>query len=654
MANPLSWFDSSDYMPHGMCYLWEPGIMSLHVVSDVTIGLAYFSIPALLFHVVRKRGDESYTFLARLFALFIVLCGATHFFAVYAVWVPEYMVDGLLKAATAIVSVWTAIVLWRLAPQLIALPSPDSLQKANAELRREIAERQRIERERDFERQRNQRILQAASDGLLALDDQGRVMFTNPAARRILRLPSLAILGQDAKGLLDLDDGQEQQHPIDLAMAGKQAGAREMSLRHVDGGKLQVLITVTPMTPGDEDDTMRALICLSDITDRKLAQDNLVRAQRMESLGQLAGGLAHDFNNLLMVVSGNIELLARRLQDLPDARGRLDQILRAVRRGAALTNRLLVMSRRHDSAPTRVDPNVILDDLSGVLGSTLGEAVTLILEVPARLPHIIADPAEFEASLVNLALNARDAMAEQGRLTIAARRRILGQDEPSAPADLPPGNYLEIVVSDTGPGIRPEVLEHMFEPFFTTKERGQGSGLGLTMVHAFAIRAGGAITVDSTPGKGTAFHLFIPSVEDDMALSAAEAAPDMSSGNVLVLVVEDQHAVREMTTAMLEELGYRVIASEDGATALEMLAATPEVAILLTDVIMPGGLTGPDVARKALRMRPDLKIVFCSGYASDKLREFDDLPGGALSLRKPFRLSELSRMMHLALTDGRD
>lgn len=651
MDTVVNWLDSSAYMPHGHCYLWEPGLLGLHAGSDALIALAYFSIPALLWYVVRKRGDEVYSSLALMFAAFIVLCGSTHLMAVYTIWVPAYLPDGLVKAATAAVSVMTAFVLWRMTPVLIGIPRPDALEAANRELLAEAAERRRAERERDAERVRSIRILEATSDAILAIDGEGRVRFANRSSGTLLGRSAAGLVGERAADVLILGrpDTSGGGDGIETVLAEARLGhaePRHMVIRRLSGELRHVLASATPIEDGGEDEAMSVVVSLADITAARTAQEAIARAERIDALGRFAGGFAHDFNNLLTVISGNIEITRRRLADRPDLTRRLDPVLAAARRGAAMTRRLLMMSRQHNAAPRRVELDRFMAELEILIGSTVGEAVSLTI-APAPGLAVDVDPAELEAAILNLALNARDAMAEGGTLTIALRPV---EREPGSPGPLPAGSFVEIAVTDTGTGIPEETLGRIFEPFFTTKEIGHGSGLGLSMVHGFAERCGGGVTVESAVGQGTTVRLLLPRAGAAGAATGARA--DRDAGPALapmtVLVVEDQDMVREMTAGMVEEMGLVALTAADGPSALTMLARHPEIALLLTDVILPGGLDGAELAARARELRPELVVVLCSGYPADKLQRVD-MAAGLPLLRKPFGLRELGEALRGAI-----
>jgi signal transduction histidine kinase len=367
-------------------------------------------------------------------------------------------------------------------------------------------------------------------------------------------------------------------------------------------------------------------------------EEQLAHAQRLESVGQLTGGIAHDFNNMLTVISGNLQILEDELADRPAAREIVGNALRAAGRGADLTHKLLVFARRQRLAPRASDPHKLLEELASMLRRTLGESVQLAIHVAAGVAPVFADPAQLESALVNLALNARDAMPRGGELTLTVEQRLVAADD-AASAELKPGYYVVFGVRDTGLGMAKEVLARAFEPFFTTKEVGKGSGLGLSMVYGFAKQSGGHVQVRSKLGYGTGVELYLPTAQ--AAETPREAMPAISPprGQETILVVEDEAAVREIAIAFLRSFGYTVLSAARAEPALEMLSAHDEIALLFSDVVLGAGMSGKELAVAARRLRPTLGVLLTSGYEPDAAGpdadEFALLP-------KPYRREELS------------
>jgi len=377
-------------------------------------------------------------------------------------------------------------------------------------------------------------------------------------------------------------------------------------------------------------------------------------------VGQLTGGIAHDFNNLLQVVVGNLEMLDRLLpaDEHPRARRAATNAMTGAKRAATLTQRLLAFSRRQPLAPQSVDTQRLVDGLSDLLTRTLGEQVSLTVATAPDLWTVEADPNQLESAILNLAVNARDAMPHGGTLSITMRNATLDGLATMAAGPVPyptdPGDYVAIDVSDTGIGMDRATLGRVFEPFFTTKEVGKGTGLGLSMVYGFAKQSGGQVQIESKPGEGTCVTLFLPrfhGVAPPTEVTAPVVRP--THGSETILVVEDDADVRAYSTEALRELGYGVLEAEDGATALDLLEApeASEIALLFSDVVLPGGMTGADLASAARALHPELKVLFTTGYARDVIVHGGRLDAGVALITKPFDFADLAARIR-AMLDG--
>ncbi len=382
---------------------------------------------------------------------------------------------------------------------------------------------------------------------------------------------------------------------------------------------------------------------------REGAEARLFQSQRLEALGQLTGGVAHDFNNLLTVVSGNLQMLEDRIVE--DALGvRLVKAAqRATSRGADLTRKLLAFSRRQTLQPRAIDVVQLLDSIVDILRRTLGAKIDVRLDVEADLPAAKADPGMLDTSLLNLAVNARDAMPDGGRLTLSASRISAHAHPAVRDGQLVAGEYVRIAVTDTGSGMPPEVLARAFEPFFTTKESGKGSGLGLSLVYGFAKQSGGHIDVRSAPGAGTSIALYLPA-DDGSGAPRVHRIGNTAyvGGEETILVVEDDDEVRSVAVGFLGKLGYRVLQAANANQALERIDAEPGIDLLFTDVVMRGELDGPALAREARRRRPGLRVVFTSGHAPEAIASLERRAGADL-LPKPYRIDQLARILRSAL-----
>jgi PAS domain S-box-containing protein len=384
---------------------------------------------------------------------------------------------------------------------------------------------------------------------------------------------------------------------------------------------------------------------LTSAMQRSRTEEQLAHAQRLDAIGQLTGGVAHDFNNLLTVVSGNLQLLEAELPDRQDLQDIIGSALRAVDRGSGLTRRLLSFARRQPLRPRAVVPQPLLQELGLMLRRTLGEAIHMQVKCAVDVPDLYADPNELDTALVNLALNARDAMPRGGRLDISAREIV--PDHDFNEWKLPPGRYVAIAVSDTGTGMSPDALAHVFEPFFTTKGSGKGSGLGLSMVYGFAAQSGGTVTVDSRLGYGTRVELVLPAATaaPAPAMAPGDAQTGQADGNPeheTILVVEDETDVRTIATRFLGAVGYNVIAVASAREALDLLIARSEVDLLFSDVVLGSGMDGTELAREAHRIRPELPILLASGHFGRGDPGHDDSGEAFELLRKPYRREQLT------------
>lgn len=362
----------------------------------------------------------------------------------------------------------------------------------------------------------------------------------------------------------------------------------------------------------------------AEIARREVAEENLRNAQRLEGLGRLTGGVAHDFNNLLTAILGTVRALERHLGRQVDERTKrlLSAAAAAVDRGARLNASLLAFARRQPLVLATVDANALVQDFRPLLRRALDESIILEFALDQKLPPCRADAAQLEAALLNLAINARDAMPRGGKLRIVTRRAWLQEQALAGNPDAQPGPYVAVEVRDTGEGMSPEVRERAFEPFFTTKKAGEGTGLGLSQVFGFMRQIGGHVAIQSTPGRGTTVTLYLPLGSEVEAPAARPAAPARLPGSgqgTSVLVVEDEPAVRAVAVDMLTDYGFTVLAAPDGPTALQLLREGVQADILFSDVVMPGGMTGVDLAREARRLRPRIGVLLASGYAAEAL-----------------------------------
>ncbi|HTU11333.1 MAG TPA: response regulator [Allosphingosinicella sp.] len=394
----------------------------------------------------------------------------------------------------------------------------------------------------------------------------------------------------------------------------------------------------------------------AEAAERREAEAVIRQMQKMESIGQLTGGIAHDFNNMLAIVTGSLDMAKRRLKGGEDPRvaKSIDHAAEGARRAAILTQRLLAFARQQPLEPKALDANQLVAGMSELLSRTIGETITVQTRLAGGLWPCFADPAQLENALVNLAVNARDAMPEGGRLTIETANAELDELHAAANADVRPGSYVMVAVADTGTGMAPAVIERAFDPFFTTKGPGQGTGLGLSQVFGYVTQSGGHVKIASGAGQGTTIRLYLPRHHGAAAASAEErppaAAMPAGSPDRIILVVEDEAQVRAMTVEALTELGYSVVHAPDGETALARLRELARIDLLFTDVVMPG-MNGRQLADRVLAERPGTRILYTTGYTRDAVVHDGMLDPGVAFLAKPFTIDQLARKIADALAD---
>ena len=379
-------------------------------------------------------------------------------------------------------------------------------------------------------------------------------------------------------------------------------------------------------------------------------EEQLRQAQKREAIGQLTGGIAHDFNNLLTIISGSLELLAHRADRDERLIELVDRARRASQRGAELTQRLLAFSRNQPLDPKVMSLNQCIAGMMDLLRSTLAESIELETRFKEDLGHCVADPMQVENALINLAVNARDAMPKGGRLVIETANVTFDGSGKADGLEVAPGRYVGFSVTDTGSGMTTETIEHVFDPFFTTKETGRGSGLGLSMVYGFVRQSGGHIAIDSDPGHGTIVTVYFPEASSGEPLwEAPTPLHEMPGGSETILVVEDDDDVRALALTLLGDLGYRVLAAQDGPAALKLLDDDAKVDLMFTDMVLPGGMNGHDIAVKVAQRRPEIGTLYTSGYAEQATSGTGTSTTGATLLRKPYRKAELAHIVRKVL-----
>ncbi|TPG20094.1 response regulator [Sphingomonas koreensis] len=526
MLETFNQFISGRYEPHGYCLLWQPALIWTHVISDGLIAAAYFSIPLALVRLVKRRTDITFGWMIWLFALFILACGATHLMGIWNLWHGDYGVEALVKAITAAASVPTAILLWRLIPQALAIASPTQLQEINDQLRVSVAAR-------------------------------------------------------------------------DTAVA-----------------RLQ-----------------------SEIAQRERAEAALVQAQKMDAIGQLTGGIAHDFNNLLQAVGGNLDLIRSHPENPEKIARWITNASSGVARGTKLARQLLAFSRTQRLELRPVELNALIHGMRELLASSLGALVRYELDLEPELCHVCGDATQLELVILNLAINARDAMPQGGTLRIATRSVTLDGGD----GDLPAGDFVELAIIDTGTGMPPEVAARAMDPFFTTKEVGAGTGLGLSMAFGVATQSGGTLRLQSIVGEGTRITLLLPCTAAKPASVPATRTTAAVSGDGVrgrpIAIIDDDLDVRTFVSDCLTAQGAVCQIFENGETFLAQFENS-NVELVLLDFAMPG-LSGAEVARRIRLVDPQLPVVIMTGYADSA--SLDEILGDVRVIRKPFSADALLR-----------
>jgi PAS domain S-box-containing protein len=486
----------------------------------------------------------------------------------------------------------------------------------------------------------NRRLFETSLDLIFVVDRQGNFLRVSPSALPILGYEPGEMVGRNAIAFIYQGDLENTRNEMRLARRGRVT--RNFASRYVH--KNGRVVPLSWMGVWSEPEQQHFFIG-RDISDREAVEERLRQAQRMDAVGQLTGGMAHDFNNLLGIIIGNLDLLRLGGGLAPEQRELVGDAIEAALRGADLTRRLLAFARRQPLRPERIAVNELVRNIAGLLGRTLGEHIPIALNLADDLWPVQVDPAQLEASLVNLATNARDAMPRGGRMLIATANRVFDAEYATAQAELLPGDYAMIEVSDTGAGIPPDIMARIFEPFFTTKEQGKGTGLGLSMVFGFVKQSGGHINVYSEQNKGTTFRLYLPRTAAGTTATPQPQQPlPAVGGDEAILVVDDNEAIRRAVRRQLTQLGYRVLEANSAAAALEVLAAEP-VVLLLTDIVMPGEMDGVELARTAMARWPGLKVILTSGFPEARVSGTGDPTSGLRLLSKPYRRDDLARIL---------
>ncbi|MBR0687169.1 CHASE3 domain-containing protein [Bradyrhizobium manausense] len=501
-----------------------------------------------------------------------------------------------------------------------------------------------------------QSTFRSMAEAVLVIDSEGNVLLSNPAAERVL-LHRAGMNLRNLRALSDVFHGdgvtplKSDELPSVRVLGGDEFEELEMIVRPHSGNNVRhLMVSGRPMRDG-QGNISGAVLVYHDATSSRETERQLQQSQKLDAIGKLTGGVAHDFNNMLTVISGNTETLVASLKEQPELQRTARLIDDAAERCAELIQHLLAFARKQPLQPHDVEINAAITDIAKLLRPTLGEQIQIetVLEQGPMTSHI--DPSRLTNAVLNMAINARDAMPNGGKLLLETHRVVLDEAYAQANAEVRPGPYVMLAVSDTGAGMAQSVQEKAFEPFFTTKEVGKGSGLGLSMVYGFVKQSGGHIKIYSEEGHGTTIKLYLPPGQG-AAEAAAAIAPQAEGGAETIFVVEDDNLVRNFVTAQLQSLGYKTVAAGDSKAALQLIEAGQAFDLLFTDIVIPGGMSGRELAEEIAKRRPGLKVLYTSGYTDNAIVHHGKLDDGVLLLTKPYRRNQLAEMIRKALNGG--
>jgi PAS domain S-box-containing protein len=494
-----------------------------------------------------------------------------------------------------------------------------------------------------------QRIFETSQDLILVTDTKGTFVQVSPSSTAILGIKPQEMIGHSATEFIHPDDLDSTRQEMRAARRGHLMRNFETRYVHKDGHAVNLSWMGTWSEP-----VRRHFFVGRDLTEKQVAEAQLRQSQKMDAVGQLTGGVAHDFNNILTVITGTIGILSDAVANDPQMSAIARMIDDAAERGASLTKHLLAFARRQPLQPREIDVNPLIIETAKLLRPTLGEQIQINPQLARDAWPALVDPSQLTTAILNLALNARDAMPSGGKLVIESGNVSLDDSYAEMNRDVVAGNYVMVAVSDTGTGISPENLERVFDPFFTTKEVGKGTGLGLSMVFGFVKQSNGHVKIYSEVGHGTTVKIYLPratGLSDTPVESIGSTR--IEGGNETILVVEDDALVRRYVVTQIQSLGYNTLEASRASEALEIIDGPGHVDLLFTDVIMPGSMNGRQLVDTAIVRRPGLKTLFTSGYTENAIVHHGRLDTGVLLLAKPYRKSDLAHMIRLALTSLR-
>jgi PAS domain S-box-containing protein len=514
-----------------------------------------------------------------------------------------------------------------------------------SKIARDITESKRTQKALNQEIEERRRVFETSHDLILVTDTAGNFIQVSPSAKAILGYEPSEMIGHSAIDFIHPDDLESTRSEMRAARRGQQKRNFETRYVHKDGQAVTLNWSGTWSEPA-----RRHFFIGRDLTEKRAAEAQLRHIQKMDAIGQLTGGVAHDFNNILTVITGTIGILEEAVAERPELVAITKLIDEAAERGASLTKHLLAFARKQPLQPLEVDVNALVLEAAKLLHPTLGENVEITPLLADDAWTALIDPNQLTAAVLNLAINARDAMPNGGKLALETSNIYLDDNYASMNSEVTPGNYVMVAVSDTGTGIPAALIERVFDPFFTTKEVGKGTGLGLSMVFGFVKQSGGHVKIYSEEGHGTSVKMYLPRATGlNQTAAEAEISAHIEGGSETVLVVEDDSLVRRYVMTQIESLGYTALEAANATEALQIIDATPSLDLLFTDVIMPGVMNGRQLVDEARKRRPTLKTLYTSGYTENAIVHHGRLDSGVLLLAKPYRKSELARMLRLAL-----
>ena len=509
----------------------------------------------------------------------------------------------------------------------------------------DITDRRRAERALRASEERYRVLMECAEDAIFVIDAGGRIVQANAAAERLLARPRTEILGSEFPTIAAPEQHEQIRNGIRNTLKGKGMHGEERRAVRSDGTSVPIEISASAVEVGGEG---LVLAIVRDISEQTSMAEQLRLSQKMEAVGQLAGGVAHDFNNLLTAILGYSQILAGELRESPNHFAAVEEIRKAGERAAGLTRQLLAFSRKQMLEPRVLDLNEVVRHIQEMLSRLIGEDIQVAIKLDPALGSVRADAGQLQQVIMNLAVNARDAMPRGGRLTIETANVELDDSYAVTHVHVQPGRYVMLAVSDTGMGMDEATKDRIFEPFFTTKEKGRGTGLGLSTVYGIVKQSGGYIWVYTEPGKGTTFKTYLPRLDVPAeALPHADPSALPSLGTETILVVEDEDAVRALARKTLEARGYRVLEAADGAEAMKV-ASQESIALLVTDMVLPG-MGGREIAERILEMHPEARVVYTSGYTDDVIVRQGLMDHGSTFLEKPFTPNVLARKVREVL-----